>query len=100
MSLAFNKTDNLRFSFIMYCYWTVLSAYLCEDLTWRNLEVSKFSFLRTSTKKKSLIRRIWDFKKVLLELRGGYFIELPSMLYCNVIILMRLSVPGLSQGLL
>ena len=54
MSLVLCQTDNLQFSFIMYHYWRVLSVYTCQELTWQNLEVSEFSFLRKSTKKEVL----------------------------------------------
>ena len=52
-SFGFCQTDNPQFSFIMYCY-------TYRQLTCRNLEVSEFSFLPKSTKRKSLVIRNWD----------------------------------------
>ena len=51
---SFRQADNLRFSCFMYCY-------TYRQLTCENLQVSEFSFLRKSTKKKSLVIRTWDF---------------------------------------
>ena len=53
-SFNFCQTDNPRFSCIVYCY-----SY--RQLICKNLQVSEFSFLRKSTKKKSLVNRTWDF---------------------------------------
>ena len=53
-SFGFRQTDNPRFSCIMYCF-----SY--QQLTSKNLEVSEFSTLRKSTKRKSLVIRTWDF---------------------------------------
>ena len=60
MSSLFRQTDNSCFSSIMYYCWGVSSHFSCPELIWQNLEVSESSFLRKSTKRKSLIRRI-DF---------------------------------------
>ena len=43
--LFFCQTDNLRFGFIMYCYWTALPVYTWRELTCRNLEVCEIQFL-------------------------------------------------------
>ena len=52
------------------------SVYVCRELTWRNPEVSEFSFWRKSTKRKSLVRRIWNVhnNSCLLELRRDIYI--------------------------
>ena len=75
--LVFCQTHNPRFSFIMYCYWrVVLSVYKCWERTWRNLDVSEFSFLRKSTKRTSLIDAFAIFITIascLLELRRIWY---------------------------
>ena len=53
-SFGFCQTDNPRFSCIKYCYRN-------PQLTRKNLEVSEFSTLRKSTKRKSLVICTWDF---------------------------------------
>ena len=53
-SFGFCQTDNPRFIFIMYCY-------RYRQLTSKNPDVSEFSTLRKSTKRKSLVIRTWDF---------------------------------------
>ena len=68
-SYGFCQTGNPQFSFIVYfyTYW---------QLTWRNLEVSEFSFLRKSTKKKSLVIRTWYFPQQYLFVCLFVFLEL------------------------
>ena len=53
-SLGFCQTDNPRFSCIMYCY-------RYRQLTSKNLEVSEFSTICKSRKRKSLVICTWDF---------------------------------------
>ena len=88
--LRFYQADNLWFSFSMYCY-------TYRQLTLRNLEFSEFSFLCTSTKRKSLKDTFGIFhnNSCLFEL-----IKLPSMHYCYIIIPMRLVLGLIRQSFL
>ena len=63
-SFGFCQTDNLQCSFIVYCY-------TYRQLTCRNLEVSEFTFLRKSTKRKPWLSAltIFDNNSCLLELK-------------------------------